>query len=415
VYSKRQVAIGYAISHRLASNWTLQQNMRFAHVDVLNRGATARTLGADDRTLGRRANTQSGSYNTVTLDTRSDLVLKTGPVRQEILAGVDYRHDFAADRAGQRAAPSLDLFDPVYRRIVWPVPGSTTATNETADQAGIYLQDQLAWHRFELTLSGREDFTSSLTTSLLDGARTPQRHDATSGRMGLFYRTSFGLNPYVAYGTSFQPQIGTTRLGGAFTPTTGTQIEAGLKYRPPVGDLLLTADAFDLVEQNVLTTDPLDSSYQIQTGEQRTRGVELEAVGKLPRDVKLIAAFTVQDPRITKTTVASQLGQRPTTIPDHMASAFVEKGFSLGHGIRGGLGGGVRYTGQTAGALPNDFLVPSQLVWDMEAHLTRGGLGMQLNATNLTDRKYVAVCTRITGCTYAPGRAIFVTLSYRWD
>ncbi|WP_225197534.1 TonB-dependent siderophore receptor [Gluconobacter oxydans] len=419
VYSKRQAAIGYSFTRRLTPNWTLSQNMRYAHLDLSYRYVTAVALSADQRTLTRQALLQSANYNNVTLDTRSDLKLRTGPVRHEILFGVDFRSDFMANRRGQKTAPSLDLYNPVYSPISWPSYGTKTNTNETETQTGVYAQEQARWHDFYLTLSGRGDFTQSLTVDNLTAGRTPQQNNAFTGRVGLLYKSPIGLSPYVSYATSFQPQVGTTRLNTPYLPTRGRQIEAGLKYKPPHGtpwgeDFMLTADFFDLVETNVLTTDPEDSTYDIQTGEQRTQGFEAEGVGRLPYRIDMLASFTYQDPRITKTTVAAQLNQRPVAIPSHMASLFLKRDFRLTKDWMTGIGGGVRYTGNTAGALPETFSVPSQLVWDLQAHVDYQRFGVQFNGTNLANRHYVAVCTRSVACAWAPGRAVFVTLSYRW-
>ncbi len=412
VYSKRQVSVGYALTHRLAEGWTVNQTVRFAHLDTLYRFVTTQSLAADQKTLARQALLQSGNDNTVTVDTNTELRAVTGPVAHDLLAGIDFRDDFVGIRRGARAAPSIDIYAPKPVRVAYPRPASTISTNETEHQTGLYLQDQAQWRRFTLTLTGREDLTGSTTVDNLTRRRTPQTNNATTGRVGLVYAAPFDLFPYVSYATSFQPQVGTTRLGASFVPTTGKQVEAGIKYRAPNGRFLATADAFDLVEHNVLTTDPADSTYSIQTGAQRTRGVELEATGRLPGRIDVIAAATYQEPRITRSSVAAQIGQRPVTVPSHMASAFVEKGVRLSPTVDGGLGAGMRYTGNTAGALPNSVLVPSQLVWDAQAHMDYRKLHLQLNGTNLADRHYVAICTRSVACAWAPGRAVFFTAGY---
>ncbi|GBQ62703.1 hydroxamate-type ferrisiderophore receptor [Ameyamaea chiangmaiensis NBRC 103196] len=419
VYSKRQAAVGYALRRQITPNWTITQNMRYAHLDLAYRFVTANALQANLRTLTRQALLQSGNYNNVTLDTRSEVTFHTGPVGHDILFGVDFRSDFIASRRGQGAAPSIDLYAPVYRRVTWPTYANRTNSNETETQTGVYAQEQADWHRFHLTLSGRGDFTQSLTVNNINGVSTPQKNNAFTGRAGLLYQSAIGLAPYAAYSTSFQPQVGVTRLNAPFVPTRGRQVEAGVKYRPPQSaawgsDILLTADVFTLTETNVLTTDPVDSTYSIQTGAQRTRGLELEGLGRLPGKVDVIASFTWQDPRITKTTVAAQLNQRPVVVPSHMASLFLARDVRLTPAWTVGLGGGVRYTGNTAGSLPETFAVPSQLVWDLEAHADYRKLRVQFNGTNITDRKYVAICTRSVACAWAPGRAAFVTLSYRF-
>lgn len=414
VYSKRQVSIGYQLTHRFTDNWSITQNMRYAHIDLLYRYVTAVSFLSDMRTLTRQALLQSSDYNNVTLDTRSELKINTGPIAHDLLTGVDFRSDFIALRRGQKTEPSLDVFDPVYRTISYPVYASNVNTNETETQTGLYLQDQASWRGLHLTLSGREDFTQSLTTDNKTHASTSQLERNFTGRVGFIYDLPFGLAPYVAYSTAFEPQVGVTRTGSPYLPLSGKQIEAGIKFKPRGLDLLLTADVFNLVERNVLTTDPADSTYDIQTGEQRTRGLELEAIGALPYNLHVLASFTYQEPEITESSVAAQVGARPTAIPTHMASLYVDKSVQVTQKIAGGLGVGVRYNGDTEGTLPNSFVVPSQLVWDMQAHIDRGLTRMQVNATNLTDRRIIAACTRSVACSYGTGRAVFVTVSQRW-
>lgn len=198
VYSKRQAAVGYSFSRRITPNWTITQNMRYAHLDLAYRFVTTSALQSDQRTITRQALLQSANYNNVTLDTRSDLKLRTGPVHHEILVGVDFRSDFLANRRGQRAAPSLNLYNPVYRPVTWPTYGTTTNTNETESQTGVYAQEQADWHNFYLTLSGRGDFTESLTVNNLTGLRTPQANNAFTGRVGLLYSSPIGLSAHLA-------------------------------------------------------------------------------------------------------------------------------------------------------------------------------------------------------------------------
>lgn len=420
VYSKRQIAVGYALKQELLPGWTISQNMRFAHIDILYRTVAQPKLIRTD-TISRTALLQSGNYNTTTLDTRSEWKDHFGSVHSTLLTGVDFRSDFMAERRGEGKAPNLSLYRPVYSAIAMPSYASKRNYNTTGTQTGIYGQEQADWKRFFLTLSGRGDFTQSLQVNNNNGGRTSQKNNAFTGRVALLYQSIWGVAPYISYATSFSPQLGTTHDGTAFSPTRGRLLEAGIKYKPRrdsiFGDrFLLTLDVFTLKERNELVQDPVYSSDKIQLGAQRTRGFEAEFVGRLPYKIDLLAAFTVQDPRITKgsTATQNQVGQRPTTVPSRMASFFLRRSFALTHSLSAGIGGGLRYTSTTAGTLPNTIIVPSQLVGDIEAHLDYQRWHLQLNDTNITNSKYVSVCTSTTNCSYAPGRALYGDLSYRW-
>ena len=420
VYSKRQLSVGYALKQELLPGWTISQNMRFAHMDVLYRTVAQPKLINTD-TISRTALLQSGNYNTTTLDTRSEWKAHFGSVHSTLLTGVDFRSDFMAERRGEGKAPNLSLYHPVYSAVAMPRYATKRNYNTTGTQTGIYGQEQADWKRFFLTLSGRGDFTQSLQVNNNNEGRTPQKNNAFTGRVAFLYQSVWGVAPYISYATSFSPQLGTTHDGTAFSPTRGRLLEAGIKYRPRkdsiFGDrFLLTLDVFTLKERNELVQDPIYSSDKIQLGAQRTRGFEAEFVGRLPYKIDLLAAFTVQDPRITKGSAATQnqVGQRPTTVPSRMASFFMRRSFALTRSLSAGIGGGLRYTSTTAGALPNTIIVPSQLVGDIEAHLDYQRWHLQLNGTNIANSKYVSVCTSTTNCSYAPGRALYGDLSYRW-
>ena len=108
--------------------------------------------------------------------------------------------------------------------------------------------------------------TRTLTTATARIARVDQHDDKFTGRAALMYNFDSGFAPYLSYSTSFQPAAGTDRQGNPFEPTTGRQIEAGLKYQPAGSKAMVTAAVYELTQRNVLTPDPLSRSFSEQTG-----------------------------------------------------------------------------------------------------------------------------------------------------
>ena len=64
--------------------------------------------------------------------------------------------------------------------------------------------------------------------------------------------TDFGLAPYVSWGTSFTPNPGTVLGGGVAEPTTGEQVEVGVKYDLPGYNASLRAAVFDIRQENAV-------------------------------------------------------------------------------------------------------------------------------------------------------------------
>ncbi|CAH2602156.1 Ferrichrome-iron receptor [Rhodovastum atsumiense] len=417
VYSKRQIGLGYLVEHRMSDAWTLRQSMRFTHIDLNYRSIYGAGLASGSSVmLNRVAARQQPTINTVTLDTQSETKFVTGPLGHDLLLGIDYRRNVLVTRTSNATGPQLNLLNPVYLPVTWPSLGASSAVGSTQvlSQVGIYAQDQLSLGNWRLILTGRQDFAQNDTLNTKTGVRTIIDDQDFTGRVALLYAAPFGVSPYVSYATSFLPLSGTNFYGQTYKPQTGDQVEVGVKYQPPGTSLLLTAALYDLRQRNVQTVDPANALNTVQTGEIRSRGIELEAVGEVLPRLNAIASFTYQEPEVTKTNVAAQLNKRPAAVPEHMASLWLDRSFAITEDISLGLGGGVRYTGNTAGDATNSFTVPSFVLFDMQVRLDRGNWRLQVNGTNLADKTYVAACSGITSCSYGVGRAVFASLGYRW-
>ena len=192
-----------------------------------------------------------------------------------------------------------------------------------------------------------------------------------------------------------------------------------------VGASLITLSAFQLTQKNVLTPDPVNTSFRVQTGEVRLRGVELEGKAQLTDDLSLIAAYAYTHSEITKDnpTAAgrSNEGNRYAFVPTHQASAWVDYEFPAGPAAGLGLGAGVRWSSATYGDNANAFkidgntLVDAGIRYDL-GHLTPqlAGAELALDVQNLFDTDYVATCLSATGCYYGLGRTVYATVTYKW-
>jgi iron complex outermembrane recepter protein len=242
-----------------------------------------------------------------------------------------------------------------------------------------------------------------------------QEDDAITGRAGAVYLFDNGFAPYASFAQSFLPVLGTNIAGTPFEPETGEQYEAGLKYQPPLmQELIVTAAVFDLARQNVLTLDPTNPLNQIQTGEIRSKGIELEAVASLPWGLNLQAAYTHLNTKFTQNNDGNE-GNTPWGVPDDRIAVWVD--YTLQHGrFEGvGFGAGVRYIGETWGDDANTFEVPAVTLADAALHYERGNYRVALNVNNVFDKEYIAACFNFeAGCNYGQRRVVLGSLIYRW-
>jgi iron complex outermembrane receptor protein len=357
------------------------------------------------------------------VDNQAEAKFATGLFQHTMLFGIDYAT--GTDRSWGGSSPngvnvgSISAFNPVYGIANIPAMPVSRDSKQNFDQVGLYAQDQIKFDRWVALLGVRHDWADALTRDMLHGTVTSSNSDqATSKRAALLYKFDNGISPYIQYTESFQPTVGVNHYGQPYKPTTGQQEEVGIKYQPN-SKTLLSAAVYNLTQQNVRIADPNDSLNQIQVGEIRSRGVEVEAKSEISRNLSVLASYTYMDILDTRAAGGAQ-GHRPIGLPANSAAAWADYTF-LGGQLDGfGLSGGVRYLGETFGDTKNTYKVPGVTLFDAGLHYDLAGLGrqfkgynVQVNATNLFDKTYVSLCQDF-GCYYGLRRSVIATLRYKW-
>ncbi len=425
-YDRSQYWIGYQFEHSFDQVWTVRQNVRYMGLDtntyaVAGAGAVgAPALQSNLQTLNRYAFFFPENVQAFTMDNEAEARFATGPLSHDVLLGLDYRYSTSDLHEGFAQAPSVNLYNTVYGAPITS-PAVSINSAQVQDQTGVYLQDQIALDHWRLTLSGRHDWVSTDTLNVIAGTAQYQNDSAFTGRAGLNYVFDFGLSPYIAYADSFQPSLGITASGSALLPTTGQQVEIGAKYQPVGTNLLLTAALFNMIQQNVLTTDLSNTLFSVQTGEARSRGAEFEATASLTDGLKLTASYTYDDTAVTRTNTPSQLGKHLIIMPMNQAALWADYTFQQGQLAGFGLGGGVRYIGDSYGDAANTILIPGYTLFDAAVHYDLSyldtrlrGMKLAVNATNLFNKYYVATCTSLNACYLGSGRTVMGSIRYTW-
>lgn len=219
-----------------------------------------------------------------------------------------------------------------------------------------------------------------------------------------------GVSPYVSYSESFTPVAGIGPDGASYEPLEGRQFEAGVKIAPPDVDGYLTIAAFDVEENNTLIST--SAPVQEQVGKRRSQGVEIEGVGYLTDELKLIAAYTYTDARYDANDALRD--ERVPLVPRHMASAWLD--YDMSRTLAGlSVGAGVRYMGETVPSANSaiEQNVPSTTLYDaMVSYRINDSWTAQVNVNNLTDEEYVSGCDFY--CYYGASRSVVGSLKYSW-
>jgi len=419
-YSRNQANLGYEFSHRFNDVFTFRQNVRVSDMKSNFRTVAVAGIGADQKTLSRRATAFDEKAQTATIDNQLQADFATGPLTHKLLLGADAAWTDGWSNGGfPGVVQTLNFTNPIYGRRPFSL-SQKTLTTQTTSQYGVYAQDQIRLGRLMLLVGGRFDWAESSTRDHAKNAITRQNDTAPTGRVALMYNFDNGFAPYVSYSTSFEPLAGVSYAGQAFKPTEGEQYEAGFKYEAPGSNIFFQAAVYQIRQTNVATTDTAHPGFQVQTGEIRARGVELEARATVLRNLDLVAAYAYTDAEVTKS-AGVDLNRRPPVVPRHIASLWAHYTFDSGALAGLGLGVGVRYVSKGAGDAGNTFWVPAYTLAEAAISYDFGvarpalkGWKIQVNAHNLFDKEYISGCYSATGCSFGLRRTVLATLSYKW-
>jgi iron complex outermembrane receptor protein len=407
---QRQWTLGYEFEHAFNDTFSVQQNLRYGQVDTTNQYLQPSDAG-DGHTLNRSAIGVYEDMSSLSTDTRLVSRFATGNLQHTLVTGMDYAWIDTSLLYAMGDAPSIDRYAPNYHQ---PVADPTTPLADEdglEHRSGLYFQDQIELDQWRLSAGLRRDWVKVRRSNNLSDDNSNTSDSATTGQVGVLYLFDNGLAPYVSYATSFRPESGTSASGEPYKPTKGEQYEVGLKYQPPGTSTMLTGSLYHLTQTNVRTRDLANPLNSIQTGEQVSRGLELEAVSDLTERLRMTASYSFNDPEVTRSNDGNE-GKAPMNVPRHLASLWLNYRLPMGLG----LSGGARYTGSNYGNAANTVKNEDYTLIDAGVHYDFGGamdgVRLALNGRNLSDKRYINCQEGY--CYRGEARSVVTSLSYRW-
>ncbi|MFJ4250138.1 TonB-dependent siderophore receptor [Pseudomonas sp. NPDC089741] len=431
-YDRTYYALGYAFEHRLNDVWQFKQNLRYTKSDLAFQTVTVNSYNPsfagftvdDQGNVGRGTTNVDEDISQFAVDNNFQADFATGDIRHTLLLGLDHQRSNTNYTSIFGSAPDINVNNPIYGQTIVRPPRSSAFYDydQKTTQTGLYVQDQMALDQWRLTLGGREDWVHTSTQFINKGdATNTQRDKAFSGNAAISYVFDSGFVPYLSYAESFQPTSGADATStDSFKPTEGKQWEMGIKYQPPGSKTLLSAAVYDLTQKNVSVNSIVNNvTITSQTGEVKVKGLELEAVSDVTDNLKVIAAYTLAKSEVQK---GVDKGNRLQLMPNQQASLWTDYTWHTGLLDGFGIGGGVRYTGNTYGDKGNTWLgkADAYTVFDAAVHYDLGrldnslkGASLALNATNLFDKDYISTCDGFY-CYYGDQRSVVASATYKW-
>ena len=295
---------------------------------------------------------------------------------------------------GGATSLSVPLTNPT---IDLPVTFAASATNPSTDGvtnvSAFYVQDQIELSPQVQIIAGlRYDNFEIDVLNRRNGVRLNRTDDLWSPRLGLVFKPLENLAFYASYTRGHLPRSGEqlsslSPTNAVLEPEQFDNYEIGAKW-----DLTplfsLTAALYQLDRTNVVVPDPANPGQSLLVDGQRSRGLELSAVGRLTSRWTLIAAYAWQEAEITADQSATILaGNRLANTAEHSFSVWTRYDVSdvLGVGL------GVIHLGDRFAAADNTQVMPAFTRVDGALfYAVNDAVEVQLNVENLLDEDYFA-------------------------
>lgn len=274
-------------------------------------------------------------------------------VSHKILAGVDmsnkdYYHDWS--QGGPLGSAGFNIYDPVHGNASIPGFDRSKSIRERGvryynSYNAFYVQDELGFfnNKLRLTLAGR--YTTLKAGDVYNGDAKSSRF---TPRIGVSYSVDRNTAVYFVNDESFVENYGTDWQGKSFDPVTGGNIELGVKRDWLKGKWNSAIAIYQITRNNVLTGDPehpvLDNNGQPtgqfhmrQTGQQKTKGVEVDIKGQIVRGLDVIINYAFTEAKVTKDSDPANVGNQVAGSSLHIQNAWlnyrVDRGALTGFGI----------------------------------------------------------------------------------
>lgn len=386
---------------RISYNWvhTFSENLRFRsgfNASGVNysfgtdRFAVLRLL-ADGRNVQRAAG--FGPVQTRDYDLQNELsgTFRTGSVRHDWLVGAESYWSANTLQGFQATLPNLDLLNPVYGVAIGPSRLTTSTRATFIDHAG-YVQDFVTLSPgLRILLGGRYDSTETSSRNRLtnvDGTNSASRF---SPRVGVVYEPAPTTALYANWANSFIPTTATTAAGAALPPSEAEQYEVGVKQQFFDKKLQATAALFQITRTNVPTRDPSNTLFSIASGQQQSRGLELDVAGELRPGWKVAAGYAYTFADVTRDS-RLPVGNVLAGVARHAGTLWTSYELPEGSILPGfGVGLGVRAETKRDATLPNTFKLPGYIRLDAAAwyrfQVAGKPVRAQVNVQNLTDAR----------------------------
>lgn len=333
---------------------------------------------------------------------------------QHKTAFVDFTGEFSLAGMEHQFLIGANYLDYFYQQQI------KRGTAQTVIPGQVVIKPELDYHQGNLSIPSEYKYygfylqdlmTLNEQWKLLAGVRyDEQKKDGVGGnsyavspKFGVIYSPMSNGSIYVNYSKSFTPQGGVTdplnvNHNTDLKPEYGIQYEVGTKWELFDDSLLLTAAIFDITLENISVTEALTASDPLsengtytwittQGGEQKHRGVEVGAQGKIGDSWFVTSSMMYLDAEYQ--TGDEREGKTPIDAPEWSANIWTR--YEVTDKLA--MNFGAIYVGERFANTTNSITKDGYVRFDIGAAYTMDIMGkdvsLRANVRNLFDTEYL--------------------------
>lgn len=372
----------------LSDKWIVTPRFQYSEFNTRFHQIRVRAPQADLTTINRngRQGEENDEYYIAQLDISGEL--NTGGIKHKLLFGFEY--DWERGRFTQsnliNVAP-ISVLNPVYTFSMTAPVGAFAFDNfYNIDGQALYFQDQIdLTERWNLIGALRHSWIDAADGTFGGAAANQAKTSTTIWQIGSTYKLSDALSVYAGYNTGFDVESSAAARsanGDPLLPEKSSQAELGLRFVS--GAFRGSVSAFEIKRSNALTTDPSNSDFSINVGEQRVRGIEAEGVWQATDWWTLRLGYAWLDSKITKSNDGDQ-GLRIGDVPRHSFNASTEVQVP---GTQLSLRGGVNHVSNRLLVNGSSTVLPAYTLASIGAGYRIGRFSIDATLNNLFDERY---------------------------
>lgn len=333
------------LDHKINDNWKFTGQGAYFHYTQVGMSMWPDEItGVDENIMKRRVYISEDYAVAKTGQFYVNGEEKTGSVNHKILAGIDLSDKINYyDWTQSALLTDLDIYNPVY--------GTVNATNMPVFDRSVdikvrglqyknaynafYAQDELGFldNALRLTVAGR--YTTLKTSNVYNA--NPFKDSKFTPRLGLSWSINQNTSVYALRDESFNENYGTDSNLNTFDPQTGTNYELGFKRDWMNGKWNSTFALYQITNNNVVTPDPGNSMFSIQSGQQKIKGFEADIKGEIFRNLDVVINYAFTEGKTTKNeTDPSSVGSQLSGTSKHVQNTWLN--YKIDNGALNGIG-----------------------------------------------------------------------------